>query len=107
MQLKRSSGKNSNDDDLDDTTNQSESEITSKGNDEDLENPDETVDMESYIDAVSQQMSTNMAFNDRGSAATSSGNSKLISKKVIQDSSLPEVCARLEVRYDNEFSPQI
>lgn len=99
--MKRSSGKKTNDEALNDTTNQSESEITVREKDENLDSLDEMMDMESYIDELSQQMSTNMAFDDCGSAASSSGNPPLMSKKAVQDSSLPEVCAPLEAIHEN------
>ncbi|OWM65470.1 hypothetical protein CDL15_Pgr009060 [Punica granatum] len=96
--LKRSSGKNSNREDLIDTINLSESQIAANEKDKNLENLDEAVDMESYMDEVSQQMETNMAVNDRGNAANSSGNSQLIGKKMVQESSWPEIvkpCGRI------------
>ncbi|KAK4756136.1 hypothetical protein SAY87_009893 [Trapa incisa] len=87
----RNSGKKANDEALDDVPDQWESEITMHKKYDNLDILDETVDMESYIENVSQQMSTNIAFDDCGSAASSSKNPTLISKEAFKDSFFPEI----------------
>jgi len=90
LQLKFSSDRKPDNEDVDDKSQTAE--FAAKEKDDNLEYLDEAGDMESYMDEVARSLDTELIISDHGINASSARNPQACPANGVQHSPLPEVC---------------